>query len=98
MDRSALLHRCRPIHGGAHERMAEHHALADLQKSIGFGVDRGKSDPELLARTHQQQRVPGGLRRRNQQHKPRLVRERLNPTDEALFKAPGSGLEFAHRA
>ena len=50
--------------------------------------------PSRSARCQQQQRIADRLGRRDQQHTPRDVGERLDPTDEALLDSSGEPLRF----
>ena len=86
MDRPAILHRRRPVHRRAHQRMPERHPLADRQQPVRLRGLRGRRpDPEPLGRAPQQQRIADRLRRRDQQQTPRVLRERLESSDEALL-------------
>ena len=86
MDVPALLSGRRSVDRGAHQRMTEGHALADHQQPVGLRLCRGRRrDPEPLGRAPQQQRIADRLSRRDQQQTPRVVRQRLKPTNEALL-------------
>ena len=86
VDRAAILHRRRPIHRRAHQRMPERHPLADRQQPVRLRGLRGRRpDPEPLGRAPQQQRIADRLRRRDQQQTPRIVSQRLESPDEALL-------------
>jgi hypothetical protein len=86
VDRAAILRRRRPIHRRPHQRMPERHSLADRQQPVRLSGLRGlRSDPEPLGRAPQQQRIADRLRRRDQQQTPRVIRERLESSDEALL-------------
>jgi hypothetical protein len=66
--------------------MPEGHPLADRQQSLSLRVARcRRRDAEPLGRAPEQERIPDRLRRRGQQQKPRVLRQRLEPTDKALL-------------
>jgi hypothetical protein len=83
---SPLRRGSRSIDGGARQRVTEPHALVDHQQALRLGLVRGRRrDPEPLGGAPEQQRIPERLRRRNQQQTPRLIRERLELSNEALL-------------
>ena len=97
VDRPAILHRRRPIHRRAHQRMPEHHPLADRQQPCRLRGPRGRRpNPEPLGRAPQQQRIADRLRRRDQQQTPHIVSQRLEPSNEALLDPSGQRLR-AHQ-
>ena len=65
--------------------MTEGHALTDRQQTVSFRLGCRDRDPEPVGRTQQQQRIADRLRRRKQQETPRIVRERLKSSNEALL-------------
>ena len=69
----ALAVRSRSIDGRPHQRMAEAHLRADLQKpGPGCGLDRGAGDPKPRRGAPHQRRVADWFRRRDQEQQPRL--------------------------
>jgi hypothetical protein len=86
MDRAALLGRRRPVHRRAHQRMAEHDALADHEQPVVGRAGRGPGvDAETLGRAPQQERIPDRLGRGGQQQDAGVIRQRLEAADEALL-------------
>ena len=65
--------------------MAKRHPRADREQPVRFRVNRRDRDPELLGRTQQQQRIANRIRRRQQQQTPRVLREPLESSHEALL-------------
>ena len=88
MGRPALGRGRGAVDGGAHERVAERHALADRQQAVGRVAGRRGRDAEPLGRAQQQQWISERLGRRDEQQQPRLLGERLEPADEALLDPP----------
>ena len=73
--------------------MAERHPLADRQQPVRVRGDVSRwRDPESLRRTPEQQRIADRLRRRDQQQKARLIRERHKSSNEVLLDPPGQRL------
>jgi len=90
MDGSPLLQPGCPIHGGANQRVAEHHASAQLDQA--FGLDRfgGRlGDAQVLGRTPEQRRITNWLRGGGEQEAARVPRKACQPPREALLDAGG---------
>ena len=88
MDLPALLSGRCSVDSRAHQRMPEGHALPERKQPVRLRVHGGERDPESLGCSQQQQRIADRLGRRDQQQTPRVVGERLNPTNEALLDPP----------
>ena len=89
MGGPAFLRHRRPVDGGAGQRVAERHALADRQQPVRLDVTGdGRIDAEHGGRAPQQQRITERLRRRQQQQAPRVSGERLELPHEALLDPP----------
>ena len=88
VHRLALLRRGRSVDRRAHERVTEHHPLADRPAALSRLGRRREPDAEPLGRAPHQQRVVDRLGRRHQQQQPRVLRERLEPPQEALLDPP----------
>ena len=95
-------HDAAPIHRRAHQRMTEHHPLADRQQPVRLRGFRGRRpDPEPLGRTPEQQRIADRLRRREQQQPPRVAQasarvvERSSP--RSVRSAPAPPAAQTHR-
>ena len=93
MGGPAFLHHRRPVDGGACQRVAERHALSDCQQPVRLHVtgDR-RLDADCFGRAPEQQRITERLRRRQQRQTPRVIRERLELSDEALLDPSGETL------
>jgi hypothetical protein len=70
----------------ARQRVAERHQLANRQAPGGLrGRCRLRPDAEPPGRPPQQDRVPGRIRRRDEQQPPGGSRESLDPPQEAVL-------------
>ena len=85
MDLPALLSGRRSVDRGAHQRMTEGHALADHQQPVRLRAPRRRPRSRAARLRPQQQRIADRLSRRDQQQTPRVVGERLKPSNEALL-------------
>src|SRR3954447_12092636 len=94
MDLPALLSGRCPIHSGPHQRMAERHAVTEREEPVGLRVHGRDRNAESLRGGPQQERIAYRLSRRHQQQTPRVVRERLNTTNEAVLDPPRESLSL----
>src|SRR5215216_3129528 len=62
--------------------------LSEREQPVRLGVHGRDRDLEPLACRQQQQRIADRLSRRDHHHTPRVLREHLNPTNEALLDSP----------
>jgi hypothetical protein len=86
MDVAPRLRRRGPVRGGPRQRMAEPHPLADHQQPPGLrGLGGRRRDPEPVGRAPEQHGIADWLRRGDEQQTPRLIRQRLELSDEALL-------------
>ena len=86
---SSVFQGCRPVDGGANQRMPKAHVGPNLQEAIRLGGRRSPdADAEEGRRSPQQRCVAGRLCHREQQQLLRLAREPLDPSPEALLDLP----------